>query len=63
MSFLTPEIVRNVRTYLERVPLTGREAFDWCRCYSTLQMEEQILSAPPAAPEQPQIALFPSDGT
>lgn len=34
---MTPQIATNLMAFMERVPLTGKEAAAWCESYAALQ--------------------------
>ncbi len=44
------EILKNVLNFMERVPMTGREAIAWTEAVGAIQGEINKLEAPPKAP-------------
>ena len=36
---LTKQILQDILTLLERVPITGKEAPSWCNAYAAIQTE------------------------
>ena len=44
------EITQNLIAFMERVPVTGKEAVAWVQAYAALQEQLAAFTAPPAQP-------------
>lgn len=55
---LSPEVISNIRGFLERVTLTGKEVPAFTQIQMALSMEEH-LNKLPSAPQGPTVAAPP----
>jgi hypothetical protein len=49
---MNEQTLKNIAVFLERVPLTGKEAFVWCEAYGAVQTALALpapVEPPPAA--------------
>jgi hypothetical protein len=53
--------LQNLIIFMNRVPVTGQEAFAWAETFATVNEELAALNAPPKAPDAPTPPTPPDD--